>query len=132
LARLLTVLARKQPVSQEKLSTRLFSLEPKIRYVAVNQNGRIVEMEQSPKHPTYNPPETDRMEELIVNPTVLEITSRRGDIDMDGIRFVVIRYGTQYQLIMPYAEGHLSIGVELEDDPVEIASKVALALELRR
>jgi hypothetical protein len=119
-------------VSPEKLSTRLFSLEPKIRYVAVNQSGRIVEMEQSAKHPSYNPPETDRMEELVVNPTVLEITSRRGNIDMDGIRYVVIRYGTQYQLIMPYAEGHLSVGVELEDDPVEIASKVVAALDLRR
>jgi hypothetical protein len=123
---------REKTVSEEKVSKRLFSLEPKIRYVAVNQNGRIVEMEQSPKHPTYNPPETDRMEELIVNPTVLEVTSRRGNIDMDGIRYVVIRYGTQYQLIMPYGEGHLSIGVELEDDPVEIASRVAAALELRR
>jgi hypothetical protein len=122
---------REKTVSEEKVSKRLFSLEPKIRYVAVNQNGRIVEMEQSPKHPTYNPPETDRMEELVVNPTVLEITSRRGNIDMDGIRYVVIRYGTQYQLIMPYLEGHLSIGVELEDDPVEIASRVAVALELR-
>jgi hypothetical protein len=46
-------------MSQEKLSARLFSLEPKIRYVAVNQNGCIVEMEQSGSHPTYNPPETD-------------------------------------------------------------------------
>ena len=118
-------------MSPEKLSTRLFSLEPKIRYVAVNQRGRIVEMEQSAKHQSYNPRETDRMEELVVNPTVLEITSRRGNIDMDGIRYVVIRYGTQYQLIMPYLEGHLSIGVELEDDPVEIASRVAVALELR-
>jgi hypothetical protein len=121
----------KQPVSQEKLSARLFRLEPKIRYVAVNQKGRILEMEQSGSHPSYNAPETDRMEELIVNPTVLEITSRRGNIDMDGIRYVVIRYGTQFQLIMPYREGHLSIGVELADDPVEIASKVAAALALK-
>jgi hypothetical protein len=50
---------------------------------------------------------------------------------MDGIRYVVIRYGTQYQLIMPYREGHLSIGVELEDDPVEIANRVAAAFNLR-
>jgi hypothetical protein len=33
--------------------------------------------------------------------------------------------------IMPYREGHLSIGVELQDDPVEIARKVAAALNLR-
>jgi hypothetical protein len=50
---------------------------------------------------------------------------------MDGIRYVVIRYGTQYQLLIPYGEGHLSIGVELQDDPVQIASKVTAALKLR-
>ncbi len=114
----------------EKISTQLFKLEPKIRYVAVNQNGVIVEMEQSPQHPTYNPHETDQIEELIVNPIVLEITRRRGNIDMNGIRYVVIRYGTQYQLLMAYKEGHVSIGVELEDDPREIARKVAEYLKL--
>lgn len=118
-------------VEEQRLSDRLFALEPKIRYVAVNQRGRIVEMQQSRSHPTYNSHETDRMEELIVNPVVLELTSRRGNIDMDGIRYVVIRYGTQYQLIMPYQEGHLSIGVELEDNPNEIAGKVAAELALK-
>jgi len=114
-----------------KLSARLFRLEPKLRYVAVNQGGRIVEMEQSPLHPTYNSHETDRMEELLVNPVVLELVARRGNIDMNGIGYVIIRYGTQYQLIMPYLEGHLSIGIELQDDPVAIASNLASALNLR-
>jgi hypothetical protein len=117
--------------AEEKLSTQLFRMEPKIRYVAVNQKGKIVEMEQSPSHPSYNPSETDRMEELIVNPIVLELAARRGNLDMDGTRYVVIRYGTQYQLLIPYREGHLSIGVELQDDPVQIASKITAALKLR-
>lgn len=117
--------------AKEKSSTQLFRMEPKIRYVAVNQKGRIVEMEQSPSHPTYNPHESDRMEELIVNPIVLELAARRGNLDMDGIRYLVIRYGTQYQLLMPYGERHLSICVELQDDPVEVASKITAALKLR-
>lgn len=118
-------------LAETRISTQLFRMEPKIRYVAVNQNGKIVEMEQSSSHPSYNPAETDRMEELIVNPVVLELAERRGNIDMDGIRYVIIRYGTQYQVLMPYGAGHLSIGVELQDDPVEIASKVAATLSLR-
>lgn len=117
--------------AEEKLSTRLFRVEPKIRYVAINQEGKIVEMEQSPSHPSYNSSETDRMEELLVNPIVLDLAARRGNIDMDGIRYAIIRYGTQYQLLMPYDEGHLSIGVELQDDPVEIASKIIAHLGLR-
>jgi len=117
--------------SEEKLSERLFRLEPRIRYVALNQKGQIKEMRQSPLHPSHNPPESDRMEELIVNPIVLEITTRRGNLDMDGLRHVIIRYGTQYQLLLPYRDGHLSVGVNLEDDPVEIAQKVVAALDLR-
>jgi hypothetical protein len=96
----------------------------------VRKKGVIVEMEQSPLYPTYNPHESDRIEELIVNPIVLEITRRRGNIDMNGIRYVVIRYGTQYQLLMPYKEGHIYIGVELDDDPRDIERKVAEHLNL--
>lgn len=117
-------------MGDETLTQKLFKIEPKIRYVAVNQNGVIVEMEQSPLHPTYNPHETDRMEELIVNPIVLEITRRRGNIDMSGVRYVLIAYGTQYQLLMPIKDGHISVGIELEDDPREIARKVAGCLNL--
>jgi len=116
---------------EEKLSERLFRLEPRIRYVALNQKGEIREMVQSSQHPSFNPPESDRIEELIVNPIVLEITARRGNLDMDGIRYVVIRYGTQYQLLLPYRDRHLSIGVNLEDDPNDIARRVAGALDLR-
>ena len=82
-------------------------------------------------HPSYNSCETDRIEELIVNPVVLELAARRGNLDMEGIRYVVIRYGTQYQLLMPYREGHLSVGVEKQDDPLEIAPKIAAALRLQ-
>lgn len=117
--------------AEQSLSKELFELEPRIRYVAVNQKGKIVEMAQSEAHPSYNSEETDRIEELVVNPIVLELAARRGNLDMDGIRYVVIRYGTQYQLLLPYQEGHLSIGVEKHDDPVEIARRVITALNLR-
>ncbi len=109
----------------ETISGQLFELDPNIRYVAVNQQGQIVEMEQNPRWPSYNPQDTDRMEELIVNPVVLELAKRRGDLDMDGILYVVIRYGVQYQLLFPFKEGHLSIGVELKADITEVAHKVA-------
>jgi hypothetical protein len=55
------------------------------------------------------------MEQLIVSPVVLELAARRGNLDMGGIRYVIIRYGTQY--LMPYQEDHLSIGVKLRNDP---------------
>ncbi len=114
----------------EKISGRLFDLDENIRYVAVNRNERIVEMEQNPKKPSLNPTETDRIEELIVNPVILELARRRGNLDMAGIRYVIIRYGTMYELIFPFKDGHLSIGVELEANPTEVAHKVAEHLDL--
>jgi hypothetical protein len=114
----------------EKISARLFDLDSNIRYVAINQRGLIVEMEQNPKRPSLNPTETDRMEELIVNPIILELTRRRGDLDMDGVRYVVIRYGTMYELIFPFKDGHLSIGVELNANPTEVAQSVAKCLDI--
>jgi hypothetical protein len=110
------------------IAEQLFRIEPKIRYVAVNQLGLIVEMAQSPAHPTYNSAETDRLEELIVNPIVLEITRRRGEIDIGASRFVIIRYGTLYQIVLPYGDGHVSLSVELSDEPVQIAERIGAYL----
>ena len=116
--------------SLTKLAAGLFDVDPNIRYVAINQKERIVEMEQNPKRPSLNPTETDRMEELVVNPIILELAKRRGNIDMRGMRYVIIRYGTMHQLIFPYKQGHLSIGVELTANPTSIAHKVAKRLNL--
>lgn len=113
----------------EKISSALFELDPGIRYVAVNQGGEIVEMEQ--RLPSFNPVDTDRMEELLVNPTVLNITKRRGDLDLDGVRFVLIRYGLQYQAIFNYREGHVSVGIELGSNAVEVVERVMQQLDLR-
>jgi hypothetical protein len=114
----------------ERISARLFDLDSNIRYVAVNQNERIVEMEQNPKRPSLNPTETDRMEELIVNPTILELARRRGNLDMNGMRYVVVRYGAMYELIFPFKDGHLSIGIDLTANPTEVALEVAKCLGL--
>ena len=95
---------------------------PDIRYVAVNQRGTIFEMEQF--DPSHNPASTDQMEELIVNPTVLEITKRRGNLDLDGVQFVMIKYGLQYQAIFDFQDGHVSVGIDLDKDPFHIAEEV--------
>jgi hypothetical protein len=113
----------------DSIAKLLSEVEPKIRYVAVNQNGVIREMQQF--HATFNPSDTDRMEELVVNPVILEAASRRGNLDLDGVRYVLICYGLQYQVIIPYREGHVSIGINLSDDPIAIAEKITGYLALQ-
>lgn len=121
-------LDREVPLSQirvsEKLADELFALDPHVRYVASNQARRLVLMKQNPRWPSYNDDETDRMEELVVNPVVVELTRRRGELDLGGMQYVAIRYGVQYQLVVPFGEGHVSVGVEHEADIAGVASKV--------
>lgn len=114
-----------------ELSDKLFALDTNIRYVAVNQSGQIVEMNQNPRLPTTNPHETDKYEELLVNPAILQLAVNRGNLDMDGTRYVVIRYGTMFEIVLPYPQGHLSVGVELAANVTQVAEKIQRALNLR-
>ena len=111
-----------------KVSETLFPLDPSVRYVAVNRGGRIVEMEQNPQFPVVSPAETDKYEELLVNPTIIDLARRRGEMDLGGVVFVVIRYDSIYGLIIPYREGHVSVGIELGADVQAIAEKCLDAL----
>ena len=113
------------------LSTQLFALDPSIRYVAVNQKGQLLEMVQNPSLPSYNPAETDRMEELIVNPVAVELTRRRGELDLGGLRYLLIRYGMQFQLVVPWQSGHVSVGIEANANATGIAERVVTLLQGR-
>lgn len=117
-------------MSPARIADRLFELSPAIRYVAVNQGHRIVEMAQSPKWPSRNPADTDRMEELLVNPVLLELATRRGELDLSGVRYVVIRYGVLDELVFPYGNGHLSVGVEPGADLMRVADDVEKDIRL--
>jgi hypothetical protein len=110
------------------ISPEVFELDPGIRYVAVNQGGEIVEMEQ--RLPTHNPVETDRMEELLVNPAILDLTKRRGELDLDGVRYIIIQYGLQYQAIFNYSNGHVSVGIESNSDVVDVVTRILEHLDL--
>jgi hypothetical protein len=64
------------------------------------------------------------MEELLVNPTILEMTKRRADLDLDGISYIIIRYGLEYQAVFNYRNGHVSVGIESDGDAVGVVTKI--------
>ena len=68
--------------------------------------------------------ESDHYEELLVNPTILTLTGKRGNIDCGGLEYVVVRYGNFYQFIAPASGGHISIAFGLEVNPVAYADSV--------
>jgi hypothetical protein len=112
-------------VSNDRIIATIFDLGPQVRYVAIG-NGQDVRMRQRPNLTDASSNASDRFEELLVNPTVLLLAQQRGDIDCGGLRYLIIRYGHFFQVVVPNPQGgHVSVAVEPESDPVPIAEAVA-------
>ena len=105
----------------------LFAISPEIRYVALYRNGKL-ELSERPGLPNASSSESDKYEELIVNPTMLKLVQQRGDIDCGGAQFVLIRYGNFFQFVRPIPGGHVSVGSELSAAPLTIAAEVEKVL----
>ena len=107
----------------ENLIEFIFSVSPDIRYVAVYTDGKLI---SSSRQELLNPSssESDKYEELIVNPTLLTLVTQRGNIDCGGAEFVLIRYGNFYEFVKPVKKGHISAGIQLDADPLQIITLI--------
>lgn len=101
----------------------IFAVAPEIRYVATYLDGVLNSAARSGLAGASSS-ESDKYEELIVNPTLVTLIKQRGNIDCGGANWVIIRYGNFYEVVVPVASGHLSVGVELSGDPLAVAEKV--------
>lgn len=93
----------------------LFQLDVAIRYVALYLNGTLTSRERSGL-PNASASESDKYEELIVNPTLLKLVQQRGNIDCGGLQYVLIRYGNFFEYVQPTQNGHISVGIEPDGD----------------
>ena len=100
------------------LADRLFDLSNEIRYVAVEAAGQV-ETRSRPGLENASSSESDRYEELLVNPTLLTLARRRGEIDCGGLRYLIVGYGNFHQMVIPTDDGHVSVALELGADPTE-------------
>jgi len=103
----------------EPLQDKIFSISPAIRYLAVYENN-VLDTWDRPGIENASSSESDRYEELIVNPTLLKLLTQRGNIDCGGLDYVLIRYGVFYALVIPLSNGHLTVGIEPDADPTTI------------
>ena len=101
----------------------IFSLSDAIRYVAVYREGRL-EMKSKEAAANTSSPESDRYEELLVNPTLIMLASQRGNIDCGGLDYLIVRYGNFFQFVLPTGWGHVSVCIEKTADPVAIGERV--------
>ena len=90
----------------------VFAISPDIRYVAV-ADGQQVQMRSRPDLLNASSSDSDRYEELLVNPTLLTLATQRGNIDCGGLRYLIVGYGHFHQLVIPSPAGHVSIAFEL-------------------
>jgi len=102
-----------------ELIKTIFSLSEDIRYVAIYHKKELIQS-RKPGTASASSSESDKYEELIVNPAVLTLVKQRGDIDCGGFRFVLIRYGNFFQYVSPIEDGHISACIESHADPLEL------------
>ncbi len=103
---------------------RILGLSPLVRYVAVyHDNGRL-ESKTRPDLANASSAESDKYEELIVNPTLLTLIRQRGNIDCGGLDYVLIRYGSFFEVVAPMTNGHVSVGLEPTSDPLPRVPKI--------
>ncbi len=108
----------------------ILALSQDIRYVAVYRGG---ELESKMKRGAVDASssESDRYEELLVNPTLLKLATQRGEIDCGGLDYLLIRYGNFFQFVLPRSWGHVSVCIESGADAVTIGSKIIDRLATR-
>ena len=93
------------------LSREIFRKFPEVRYVATYVNGALSSAERADLQ-NATASESDKYEELIVNPTLLKLVGQRGAIDCGGVEYVLVRYGNFFQFIHPLGGGHISVAID--------------------
>ena len=107
---------------------KIFSLSQNVRYVAIYRDGKL-EMKSKGGTAGASGSESDRYEELLVNPTLLTLAAQRGNIDCGGLEYLIIRYGNFFQFLLPTPWGHVSVCIDKDTDPVAIGLKVKALFE---
>jgi hypothetical protein len=106
----------------------VFALDNAVRYVAVGR-GQDIALQSRPDLEGASSGESDRYEELLVNPALVTLARQRGDIDCGGLRYLVVGYGNFHQLVVPVPDGHVSVAFELSADPIQYVDAISTAAQ---
>ena len=111
-------------MKEEVIIKNLLQFSSDIRYAALYIDGKLFQ-DQHKNLEEASDYESDKYEELLVNPALLTLAQQRGNIDCGGLDFLVVSYGNFYQLIRNIHKGHISIcldkGTDLNSMPGEIS-----------
>ena len=102
---------------------KIFNISNEVRYVAIYMNGKL-ESKSKQNTEDASSSDSDKYEELIVNPVILTAASQRGNIDCGGLDYMLIKYGNFFQYIFQIDSGHVSVCIDKDSDPLDIGGKV--------
>lgn len=103
----------------ETLINSLFQVSKGIRYIAIYTDGKLISSSGTDLT-NASSSESDKYEELIVNPTLIKLLTQRGNIDCGGLKYALIRYGHFFVYIKPLVNGHINVGINLDEDPLQL------------
>jgi len=112
----------------EDIIDEAMALTPSLRYVAIYINGKLCSKERSGISGS-SASESDKYEELLVNPALLKLTTQRGNIDCGGLNYIVIRYGNFFVLLFPVEGGHINFGFEPNVNPFDWIEPITLLVK---
>lgn len=107
----------------KQLIESIFAISEDIRYVAVYHDNKLTSSVRN-NVSAASSSESDKYEEIIVNPTILTLVNQRGNIDCGGAQYIIIRYGNFYQFVAPIPIGHVSVCIEPNADPLKVAEPI--------
>ena len=108
---------------KNEIIDELFNSFADIRYVAIYTDNELT-YKQKQQTLDSSSSDTDKYEELLVNPTLLTTARQRGNIDCGGLRFLIVGYGNFYQLVKEIKGGHISICLDKNVDLKNIPDKI--------
>jgi hypothetical protein len=110
-----------------EVAEAVFAVSPAVRYVAIGR-GQDVQLRERSGLADASSGESDRYEELLVNPTLLTLARQRGEIDCGGLDYLVVAYGAFFQLVLPVEGGHVSVAIQRTESPTELVDAIREAI----
>lgn len=98
-------------MNKENIINALFDEFSEIRYVALYLDEKLI-FRQKENTANTSSGDSDKFEELLVNPTLLKLSTQRGNIDCGGLNYLIIGYGNFFQLVKSIPSGHIQICIE--------------------
>ena len=111
----------------QDIITRVLKLSSSVRYIAIYRHGKLASASRADLS-NASSGESDKYEELLVNPTLLTLVRQRGNIDCGGLEYVLIRYGNFFEYVAWVEGGHISVGLELTADPLTLVPRITEAV----